>query len=73
MKTTVNPLLIVLLCVASSTLISGCSYTETEFEVERRQKEELIRRQEEEKARQKREADDIKRQRFWNDELKRYE
>ncbi|MCB0329378.1 MAG: hypothetical protein KDD70_06935 [Bdellovibrionales bacterium] len=51
----------------------GCSQTKSDFEIQKEEKEEAIERQEAERERQKRERMDIERQKFWNEQLKRYE
>lgn len=54
---------------------SGCSSKRkpSEFEKKKAEKEEILRRQEEERIRQERELRDLQRQKFWNEQLKRYE
>jgi hypothetical protein len=52
---------------------TGCSSKNTDFQEEVDRRKEIINRQEAEMARQERERQDIERQKFWNEQLKRYE
>lgn len=54
-------------------LLIGCSSKDTDFDEEVARRQEIIARQEAEMARQQREKEDVKRQKFWNEQLKRYE
>lgn len=64
------------ICISIFVLVGpGCSSKRkpSEFEIKKAEKEETLRRQEEERVRQERELRDLQRQKFWNEQLKRYE